>query len=257
MARIHPTAVIHGSARLADDVVVGPYAVIEEDVAVGAGSAIGAHAVIKRHTRIGRGNRVYEHAVLGGDPQDVKFKPCASRVEIGDNNLIREGVTIHRGSSEESPTRIGSENFLMAYCHIAHDCRLGNNVVIANGALLGGVVEIDDRAFVSGVATIHQFCRVGRLAMVAASARVNQDCLPFVITDGSPARARALNAIGLRRAGVTEPEIQELKRAFRLLCRGGITLKETLAELTALEGASVAELKRFIESSTRGFAHCR
>ncbi|HSF47252.1 MAG TPA: acyl-[acyl-carrier-protein]--UDP-N-acetylglucosamine O-acyltransferase, partial [Burkholderiales bacterium] len=143
------------------------------------------------------------------------------------------------------------------YCHIAHDCRLGNNIVIANGALLGGVVEIGDRAFVSGAVTIHQFCRVGKLAMVAASARVNQDCLPFVITDGSPARARALNAIGLRRAGMTAPEIQELKRAFRLLCRPGIALEETLAELAALEAPSVAELKRFIESSTRGFAHCR
>jgi UDP-N-acetylglucosamine acyltransferase len=257
MTRIHPSALVDPSSDLGEDVTIGPHAIIEEHVVIGSDCSIAAHAVVKRHTRMGRRNRVHEHAVIGGDPQDYKFKPCASRLEIGDDNIIREGVTIHRGSNEETATRIGDGNFLMAYCHVAHDCQLGNHIVIANGALLGGVVTVQDRTFISGAVTIHQFCRVGRLAMVAGSAKIVQDCLPFVITDGVPGRARGLNAVGLRRAGMDAAEIQELKRAFRVLCRAGMSLKDALAELASFTAPSVAELKRFIETSTRGFAHCR
>jgi UDP-N-acetylglucosamine acyltransferase len=257
MTRIHPSALVDPSSDLGEDVTVGPHAIIEEHVVIGSDCSIAAHAVVKRHTRMGRRNRVHEHAVIGGDPQDYKFKPCASRLEIGDDNIIREGVTIHRGSNEETTTRIGDGNFLMANCHVAHDCQLGNQIVIANGALLGGVVAVQDRAFISGAVTIHQFCRVGRLAMVAGSARIVQDCLPFVITDGVPGRARGLNTVGLRRAGMDAAEMQELKRAFRVLCCAGMILKEALAELATYSAPSVGELKRFIETSTRGFAHCR
>jgi UDP-N-acetylglucosamine acyltransferase len=257
MTRIHPSALVDPSSDLGEDVTVGPHAIIEEHVVIGSDCSIAAHAVVKRHTRMGRRNRVHEHAVIGGDPQDYKFKPCASRLEIGDDNIIREGVTIHRGSNEETTTRIGDGNFLMANCHVAHDCQLGNQIVIANGALLGGVVAVQDRAFISGAVTIHQFCRVGRLAMVAGSAKIVQDCLPFVITDGVPGRARGLNTVGLRRAGMDAAEMQELKRAFRVLCRAGMILKEALAELATYSAPSVGELKRFIETSTRGFAHCR
>jgi UDP-N-acetylglucosamine acyltransferase len=251
---IHPTALVHAGARLGENVSVGPYAVIEDDVIVGDGTSIAGHAVIKRYTRIGRENRIYEHAVVGGDPQDVKFRDCVSYVSIGDGNLIREGVTIHRGSTAHAHTRIGNNCFLMANCHIAHDCTLGDHVVIANGSLLGGVVSIGDRAFISGAVTIHQFCRVGRLALLAASARINQDCLPFVITDGVPGRARGLNLVGLRRAQLSAAEIASLKRAFQTL-RSATALESALAELDSSGSAAVAELVQFIRSSARGFAH--
>jgi UDP-N-acetylglucosamine acyltransferase len=251
---IHPTAIVHPNARLGTNVAVGPYAVIEDGVVIGEDCAIAAHAVIKRYTRMGRGNRVYEHAVIGGDPQDYKFKDCVSFVSIGDRNLIREGVTIHRGSIADAHTRIGDDCFLMANCHVAHDCTIGDGVVIANGTLLGGVVEIGDRAFVSGAVTIHQFCRVGRFALLAASTRVNQDCLPFVVTDGVPGRARGLNLVGLKRGGMPAAEIGELKRAFHVL-RTASALDPALEEIAAYGSPAAAELVQFIRASKRGFAH--
>jgi UDP-N-acetylglucosamine acyltransferase len=256
VSTIHPTACIHPRAELAPDVRIGPFAVIEEDVSVGAGSSVDAHAVLKRYTRVGRATRIFEHAVIGGEPQDFKFKGCESYVVIGDQNQVREGVTIHRGSTPQAATRIGDRCFLMANCHVAHDCVLGNDVVIANGTLMGGFVAIADRAFISGAVTLHQFCRVGRLAMVAASARVNQDCLPFVVTDGVPARARGLNLVGLKRAAVEAVDIAELKRAYHVL-RGAMQLETALRELEAFRSSYVAELARFIRDSKRGFAHVR
>jgi UDP-N-acetylglucosamine acyltransferase len=254
MTAIHHTACVHPNAEFGTDVHVGPYAVIEEDVVVEDGSSIAAHAVIKRYTTIGRDTRIYEHAVIGGEPQDVKFRPCESHVVIGDHNFIREGVTIHRASTLGAATRIGDRCFLMANCHVAHDCVIGSDVVIANGTLMGGFVSIDDRAFISGAVTLHQFCRVGRLAMVAASARVNQDCLPFIITDGVPARARGLNLVGLKRTGLDAGEIRELKRAYHAL-RSGLQLEAVLQDLDASSSSSVGELVRFIRASKRGFAH--
>ena len=256
VSNIHPTACVHSDAEVAADVRVGPYAVIEDGVAIGAGTHIAAHAVVKRYTRIGRNNRIYEHAVIGGDPQDVKFVPCDGAVSIGDDNYIREGVTIHRGSAPETATRIGNRCFLMANAHVAHDCAVGNDVVIVNGALLGGFVVVGDNAFVSGGVTIHQFCRVGRLAMVAASARVNQDCLPFIITDGAPGRARALNVVGLRRANIARTETDELKRAFHVL-RSGVGVEQAFEQLARSSSTCVAELLHFIRDSKRGYAHVR
>ena len=256
VSEIHPTACVHSGAEVGADVQVGPYAVIEEDVAIGSGTRIAAHAVIKRYTRIGRNNRIHEHAVIGGDPQDVKFVACDGAVVIGDDNAIREGVTIHRGSAAGAVTRIGDRCFLMANAHVAHDCTLGNDVVIVNGALLGGFVSIADNAFISGAVTIHQFCRVGRLALVAASARVNQDCLPFVITDGAPGRARGLNVVGLRRAGIARAETDALKSAFHVL-RSGVGLEPAIQQLARSSSTCVAELVRFIRDSKRGYAHAR
>lgn len=257
MTQIHPTALIDRGAELGNDIQIGPYAVIENGVVVGDGCSIGAHAVIKRYARMGRANRVCEHVVIGGDPQDFKFKPCASFVEIGDNNVIREGVTIHRGSTEGAATRLGNSNFLMAYAHVAHDCSLGDHLVMANGATLGGFATIGDRVFISGGVMIHQFCRVGKLAMMGGCSKVVQDCLPFVITDGNPARARGLNVVGLKRAGIPSAEIQDLKHAFRVLLRSGAALEEALAQLAAFHSPSVAELVRFIQTSERGFTHAR
>lgn len=255
MTRIHPTALVHERATFGREVEIGPYAVIEEDVIIGDVSNVAAHAVIKTHTRLGRGNRIAEAVVIGGEPQDFKFKPCVSFVEIGDNNIIREGVTIHRGSTESAATRIGDRNFLMAFSHVGHDCRIGNDVVLANASLLAGCVTVDDRAFISGAVAIHQFCRIGRLAMIGGGSKITQDALPFIISDGSPGRARAINLVGLKRAGIARPEIDSLKRAFRIL-RGAADRRQMLADLRALQSPAVEELAEFIAGSQRGFARC-
>jgi UDP-N-acetylglucosamine acyltransferase len=254
MSLVHPTAIVDPTAELGSHVSIGPYAVIEADVVIGEATAIGAHTVIKRYTRIGRENRIAEHVVIGGDPQDYKFEPCASYVVIGDRNLVREGATIHRGSAPEHPTRVGNDCFLMAGAHVAHDCGVGDRVVIANGALIAGVVEIGDGAFVSGNVVVHQFCRIGRLAFAGGGARISQDCLPFVITEGSPARARAVNVVGLRRAGIEEGEIAALRQSFRVL-RRATQLGSALEELSASPSPYVAEMVRFIRTSKRGFTH--
>jgi len=251
---IHPTAVIDG-AKLAAGVSVGPFAVIEEDVVVGEGCVIGAHAVIKRHTRLGARNRVHEHAVLGGDPQDLKFDPkTVSSVEIGDDNVFREGVTVHRGSRPGSATRIGNGCFLMALAHVAHDCALGNQVVMVNNSGVSGEATVGDRAFLGGAAGVHQFCRVGRLAMIGMNSKLVQDALPFCTTDGNPARARGLNLVGLRRAGFKAGEIAALKDAYRTLYQR-VPLKEAVARMRRSESAAVQELAEFIAASKRGFAH--
>jgi UDP-N-acetylglucosamine acyltransferase len=252
---IHPTALIAASARLGNNVVIGPYAILEEGVVLGDDCRIASHAVIKRHTRFGARNRVAEHAVIGGDPQDFKFKDCDSTTEIGDDNVIREGVTIHRGSRPGGATRVGSGCFLMANCHIAHDCQFGDHVIVANGTLFAGEVSVADRAFVSGAVTVHQFCRIGRNAMIGASARIAQDALPFCITDGNPARARGLNRVGLKRNGFPPAEIAALKAAYRLLHSPSVGLREALERMAAMDSAAVGELKVFIEGSKRGFAH--
>ncbi len=249
---IHPTALVAPGARLAAGVQVGPYAVIEEDTEIGEGCAIAAHAVVKRYTRLGPRNRIGEHAVIGGEPQDFKFKGWPSAVVIGEGNVLREGVTVHRGSTEGAVTRIGNGCFLMAGSHVGHDCQLGDQVILANGALVAGFVTVGDRAFVSGHVAIHQFCRVGRLAMLGGLARISQDALPFIITEGSPARARGLNLVGLKRAGVGEEDIRELKRAYRTLFLSGLLLEQALAALGESTSPLVAELVRFIRESKRG-----
>ena len=251
---IHPLAVIARGARLGTGVRVGPFAVIEDDVEIGDDCELSAHAVIKRYTRMGARNRVAEHAVIGGEPQDLKFKGWPSFVVIGAGNVIREGVTIHRATLEGGETRVGDGNFLMGYTHVAHECRIGNQVITVNGALLAGFVGVGDRAFISGNVAIHQFARVGRLAMVGGLARASQDCLPFMITEGSPARARGVNIVGLRRAGVPLPDVVALKNALALL-RSGLLLREAMVELEGSESALVRELAQFIRDAKRGFAH--
>lgn len=252
---IHPAAVVSPRAELAPGVVVGPGAVIEDDVVIGEGSEVRAHAVVKRFTQLGAGNRVFEGAVLGGEPQDLSFTGAESRVVAGDRNTFREGVTVHRSARPGGATTIGSDCFLMAYAHVAHDDRIGDRVVIANNTALAGHVEVADRAFVSGGVVIHQFCRVGRLAMVAGNAKVVQDCLPFVITDGHPARARGLNVVGLRRAGLASTDLRALKEAYRLLVRSGLHRDAALERLAALAHPLVDELMAFVRASKRGFAH--
>jgi UDP-N-acetylglucosamine acyltransferase len=252
---VHPSAVVSPTARLGRDVAIGPFAVVEQDVSVGDGCEIRAHAVVKRFTILGARNRVHEGAVLGGEPQDVAFGGQPTSLVIGDRNQIREGVTIHRSTRPGGRTVVGSDCFLMAYVHVAHDNRIGDSAILANNVMLAGHVEIGERAFLGGGAGVHQFCRVGRLAMVGGNAKVVQDCLPFVITDGHPARASGLNVVGLRRAGFTAGQLRTLHEAYRLLLRAGLPLEEALERLAALADPLGDELAAFVRSSTRGIAH--
>ena len=236
--------------------LIHPTAIIEEDVVLGEGCRIGAYAVIKRYTRMGARNRVHEHAVIGGDPQDFKFDPATvSATEIGDDNVFREGVTIHRGSRPGSATRIGSNCFFMALTHVAHDCNVGNHVVMVNNSGLSGEATVGDRAFLGGAVGVHQHCRIGRNAMVGMNSKLVQDALPFCITDGNPARARGLNLVGLRRAGFKADEIAALKDAYRLLY-DRVPLAVAIAQMNKSASAPVRELAAFLGGAgKRGFAH--
>ena len=254
---VHPSAVVSPLASLGSGVVIGPLAVIEGDTTIGDGCEIRAHAVVKRFTTLGAGNRVHEGAVLGGEPQDLAFGGDETRLVIGDRNVIREGVTIHRSTRPGGATLVASDCFLMAYVHVAHDNRIGDRAILVNNVMLAGHVEIGERAFLGGGAGVHQFCRVGRLAMVGGNARVVQDCLPFVISDGHPARARGLNVVGLRRAGITAAQLRTLHEAYRLLLRSGLHLEPALARLAALADPLVDEWIAFVRSSKRGFTHAR
>ena len=252
---VHPTAIVSPQARLGSDVSIGPYAVIEDGTVIGDGCEIRAHAVVKRHTMLGALNRVHEGAVLGGEPQDLSFEGQDTRLVVGDRNIIREGVTIHRSTKEGGATVVGSDCFLMAYVHVAHDNRIADRAILANNVMLAGHVELGERAFLGGGAGVHQFCRVGRLAMVGGNAKVVQDCLPFVITDGHPARARGLNVVGLRRVGVAAPQLRTLGEAYRLLVRSGLRLETALEKMACLQDPLVDEMIAFVRGSKRGYAH--
>lgn len=254
MTEIHATAVVSPRAQLAEGVRVGPYAVIEEEVMVGEACEIGAHAVVKRFTTLGARNRVFEHATLGGEPQDVKFKGEASRLLIGDDNLIREGVTIHRASGEGAATLVGSRNFLMIGVHIAHNCMVGDDNTFANGVALAGHVQVEDHVFLSSNVGAHQFVRMGRYAMVGGKSKIVQDVLPFFTTDGNPPRVRGLNIVGLRRAGFSPDARLALKCAYQLLFRSRLSLADALARLEGMDDEHVRHLVNFIRGSRRGFS---
>jgi UDP-N-acetylglucosamine acyltransferase len=253
--KIHPTAIISAGARLGEDVTIGPYAVIESETIIGDRTEIRAHAVIKRFTEMGAENVIYEGAIIGGEPQDLAFTPCESRVRIGDRCSIREGVTVHRGTQAGSATVIGSDCYVMAYAHVAHNCSLSNRIIIANNVALAGYVEIGEQVFISGGVVVHQFCRMGRLAMIGGNSKIVQDCLPFVTTDGVPGRACGLNVVGLRRAGFKAGEVRALKEAYRLLLRASLPFEEALLQLSMLDDANVNELIEFVRGSKRGFCH--
>ncbi|HLL76774.1 MAG TPA: acyl-ACP--UDP-N-acetylglucosamine O-acyltransferase [Pyrinomonadaceae bacterium] len=253
MIQVHETAVVGARAELGEGVRVGPYAVVEDGASVGAGCEIGAHAVVKRFTTMGARNRVFEHAILGGEPQDVSFRGGETRLVIGDDNLIREHVTIHRATREGEPTRIGDRNFLMVGVHVAHDCQVGDDNIFANGAALAGHIRVEDHAFLSNDVGCHQFVRIGRYAMVGGKSKIVQDVLPYFTTDGNPPRARGLNTIGLRRGGFTAESRQALRRAYRMLLREGLALEAALAALESVKDEHVRHLADFIRGSRRGF----
>ncbi len=247
---IHPTAVISPDADLHPTVRVGPYAVIGEEVKVGPETTIGAHGVIEGPTDIGSGNRIFPGAVIGLEPQDLKYDGAKSRVKIGNNNQIREYVTINRATGVEESTVIGNNNLLMAYVHVAHNCCIADSVVIANGVALAGHVKIESRAVIGGVLGIHQFVRVGQMAMLGGMSRIDRDVPPFMLVEGNPPRVRSLNLVGLKRARIDSPDLATLKKAFRILYRSGKPIKEALAELELLaDNEYIKNLAKFIDNS--------
>lgn len=252
---IHPTSIISPRAKLSAGLRIGPYAVIEQETEIGEASEIRSHAVIKRFSSLGHSNIIYEGAVIGGEPQDIGFEECESYARIGNQNRIRENVTIHRGTQPGSETRIGSNCFIMACAHVAHNCLMGERVILANNVALAGHVEIEDQAFLSGGVVVHQFCRIGRLAMIGGNSKIVQDCLPFTITDGVPGRAVGLNLVGLRRAGFKTEEIRSLKEAYRILLRSGLLLDTAIDRLSEIQSEAVRHLIDFIRNSKRGFCH--
>lgn len=250
---IDPRAIVDPSARLADDVSVGPFSIIGAEVEIGPGTAVGPHVVINGPCRIGAGNRIHPFASLGDAPQDLKYAGEPTRLEIGDRNVIREYVTINRGTPKDRAlTTVGSDNLLMAYCHIAHDCVIGDHTVFANGASLGGHVSVGDHAILGGFAMIHQFCRVGAHSFCAMGSAVAKDVLPYVLVAGHPAHPHGINARGLaRRPGFTAERIQRIRRHYKLLFRSGLHLEEAVEQLAAEDDADAAALAEFIRASSR------
>jgi UDP-N-acetylglucosamine acyltransferase len=249
---IHPTAAVSPHARLGDGNVIGPFAVIEDDVVIGNNNRIGAHSVIKARSRIGDDNALHEHVVFGGLPQDKGFREKETWAVLGNGNTLREFVTINRGS-KEGETRLGNNNYLMVSVHVGHDCQLADDIVIAPSSGLGGHVRVASRAFISGGVMVHQFVRIGALAMIGGNAKITQDVLPFMITDGVPAVVRGLNKVGLRRAGLTVAELSALKRAFRVVFDAHRPPAAIAADLRALGTPHTQQLADFISASKRGF----
>lgn len=247
---IHPTAVIHPRAELHSTVEVGAYAVIGERVKIGPQTKIGAHAIIDGLTEIGARNQIFPGAAIGLEPQDLKYEGSLTRVEIGDDNLIREYVTINRATQPGESTTIGNHNLLMAYVHVGHNCSIADRVIIANAVALAGHVKIESQARLSGVLGVHQFVHIGRLSMVGGLSRIDRDVPPYMLIEGNPSRVRSLNKIGLQRAGLTPEDLDILKKTFRILYRSGYTLNQALAELDLLpENHHLQHLRTFVQES--------
>jgi UDP-N-acetylglucosamine acyltransferase len=252
---IHPCAVIDPGARLAAGVDVGPFAVIGAGVEIGEGTRVGPHTVIRGPTRIGRDNRIFQFASVGEDPQDMKYGGEETRLEIGDRNQIRECATLHRGTvQDQGVTRVGDDNLFMAYTHVAHDCRIGNHVIMANAASLGGHVEIQDWAILGGFTIVHQFCRLGAHSFCAMGSALSKDVPPYVTVGGQPAAPHGINSEGLRRRGFSPAAIAAIKRAYRALYLAGLKLDEALERIGGLaaEVPEVAALAAFVAERGRG-----
>ncbi len=249
---IHPTAVIHPDAKLDPSVSVGPFAVIDANVEIGPGNQIGPHVHITGIARIGRDNRFHAGAVIGDAPQDLKYSGAPTRVTIGNENVIREHVTVHRSTSEEGETIVGSNNYLMANSHIGHNCRVGDKVILANGALLGGHVLVEDNVFISGNCLAHQFVRIGRLSLMQGGSAISKDLPPYTIARGDNGIC-GLNVVGMRRANFTNDQRIELKRLYQRLFRCKRKLQDALADaMREFTSETARVMLEFIAASTRG-----
>src|SRR6266404_9597166 len=255
-AQIAPTARVHRDAKIGPGVVVGDFCIVEEDVVLGAGCFLEPYVYVKRWTTLGKRNHISAGTVLGTDPLDKGFKGDRSYLKIGNGNKIREHYTVSRGTAPESETVIGDDNYIMTSGHIAHNCRIGNQTVIASCALVAGYVEVEDQAFISGGVVVHQYSKIGRLAMIGGNTRVNSDVPPFFLYTDFNVAAKGLNLVGLRRAGFKPTDIAALKTAYRILYRSGLKLEDALARIeTEVPTEHTRHLVAFIRSSKRGI--CR
>lgn len=252
---IDPRAIVDPSARLADDVSVGPWTLIGPDVEIGAGTVIASHVVIKGPTRIGRNNRIYQFSSVGEDTPDLKYKGEPTRLDIGDHNVIREGVTIHRGTVQDKGlTRIGDHNLLMAYVHIGHDSVIGNHTILVNNAALAGHVTVGDWAILSGFTLVHQFVNIGMHSFSGMGSAIGKDVPAYVTVAGNPAEAKGINTEGLKRRGFSADAMTALRRAYKAIYRQGLTLDEALSEVGRMlpEHPEILPLLESLQASTRG-----
>jgi UDP-N-acetylglucosamine acyltransferase len=253
---IHPTAVVSKKANLAESAAIGPFSVIGDGVTIGGKVKIGSHCVIEGNTALGEGCEVYTGAVIGSRPQDLKYKDEKSYLKIGKGNIIREYCTLNPGTKEGSSTVVGDNNLIMAYSHVAHDCRVGNHCVIANAGTLAGHVTIEDGAVIGGLVAIHQFVRVGAFSIIGGCSKVVQDIPPYSTCDGHPARIYGLNLVGLRRNGVSKESIEQLDRFFKILFNSGLTRVHALERIQDEKALSkeAAYLVEFVKTSQRGLS---
>lgn len=258
MSRIHPTAIVADSAILAADVEIGAYSIIGEHVSIGEGTIVGSHCVIDGHTTIGKNNHFYRFCSIGGMPQDKKYAGEATRLEIGDNNMIREYVTINTGTIQDiGTTRLGNDNWIMAYVHIAHDCQISNHTIIANSVQLAGHIHIGDWAILGGLSAVHQFVRIGAHAMVGGTSSVRQDIPPYVIGAGDPFRPSGVNTEGLKRRGFNDHQQRLTKEAYKVLYRRQLSVEQALEQIKILKQTEedevvLAPFIEFLATSSRG-----
>lgn len=248
---IHPTAIIDESAKIASDVTIGPYSIIGKNVSIGTGTEVGPHVVIGDYTEIGKNNRFFQFSSIGEENQDKKYAGEPTKTIIGDGNVFRECCTVHRGTTQDkSETRIGNNGWFMAYTHIAHDCILGDNIIMSNNATLAGHVEVGDHVILSGFAKVHQFCKIGAHAFVGMDCAISKDIPPFIlVAENAP---YGLNSEGLKRRGFSAESISDLKKAYRAIYRKSLKIDEAIVELNGLTDKSVKDLIDFLKNANRG-----
>ncbi|WP_139557598.1 acyl-ACP--UDP-N-acetylglucosamine O-acyltransferase [Methylotetracoccus oryzae] len=251
---IHPSAIIDPSAQIADGVSIGPFSIIGPGVSIGSGTEVGPHVVIRGPTRIGCDNRIFQFASVGEDPQDKKYGGESTTLEIGDRNVVREFATIHRGTAQDRGiTRIGSDNLFMAYTHVAHDCVVGNRIIMANAASLAGHVEVDDFAILGGFSLVHQFCRIGQYSFSAMGSVISRDIPPYVMVGGRPTKPYGINSVGLERNGFGSEALRQIKKAYKIIYKAGFKLDEAIKLLdeVTVEHPEIVPLVDFLKTTGR------
>jgi len=252
---IHPTAIIDSRAELADDVSIGPYTVIGADVSIASGTIIGPHVVIKGPTSIGKQNRIYQFSSVGEDPQDKKYASEITQLIIGDRNTIREFTTLHRGTQQDHGlTQIGNDNLFMAYTHVAHDCVIGDHVIMANGASLAGHVRLNSHAILGGFTLVHQFTQIGQYSFAAMGSAITQDVPPFIMVGGRPTRPHGINSVGMERNGISAEDIRLIRKAYKMIYKMNLRLEDAIDQMEDIAGDSneVSVMVSFLRNVTRG-----
>ncbi len=255
MSLIHPTAIIDKNAEVATDVAVGAFSVIGAGVKIGSGTIVGPHVVINGPTLIGKDNHIYQFCSVGEDPQDKKYAAEITRLEVGDRNVIREFTSMHRGTvQDKSLTKIGSDNLFMAYTHVAHDCVIGDNVIMANGASLAGHVHLNSHAILGGFTLVHQFTQVGQYSFAAMGSAITQDIPPFVMVGGKPTRPHGINSVGMERKGISPEDIRLIRNAYKIIYKMNLRLEDAIEKIEEMAGESqhVSDLVSFLRNVTRG-----